>query len=351
MESSAKRAPRPAILTPQEVYEYLDRYVIGQTSAKRTVAVAAYNHMKRVAHRQQPGPVIRKSNILFIGPTGSGKTHIARHLAEVLQVPFTVVDATEYTEAGYYGKDVEVMVAELLFRTGGKAEEAQQGIIFIDEIDKIARRTQGARTGAGSRDIGGEGVQHALLKLLEGAEIFVPMNVTQHWNKHDFVLMDTSDILFICAGTFSDMDKVKARQPNVGFVNCGAQGPDDEAITTKDLLNYGLVAELVGRLPVVVELETLTEQELVKILKEPPDAILKEYQALLALDGIRLTWTDPALREIARYAVGSGLGTRGLRSIVERVMHDVMFDAPHRRGERVSINKQLVRERLPASPD
>lgn len=351
MESSAKPAPRHPRLTPQEIYDHLDQYVIGQTQAKRSVAIAAYNHMKRIAHRSQAGPAIRKSNLLFIGPTGSGKTHIARQLADVLQVPFVVVDATEYTEAGYYGKDVEVMVAELLFRTGGKTEEAQRGIIFIDEIDKIARRAQGGRTGAGSRDIGGEGVQHALLKLLEGAEIFVPLNVTQHWNKHDFVLVDTSDILFICAGTFSDMEKVKERVPNVGFVNPGAKGLEDEAITTKDLLDYGLVAELLGRLPVVVELETLTEAHLVRILKEPPDAILKEYHTLLRLDGVELRWTDPALAEIARYAVASGLGTRGLRGIIEQLMHDVMFDAPQRRGERVSINKKFVREHLLPTTD
>ena len=350
MESSARRHSCPPILTPQEVYDYLDQYVIGQTRAKRTVAIAAYNHMKRLAHRNHPGPPIRKANILLIGPTGCGKTHIARHLAEVLHVPFTVVDATEYTEAGYYGKDVEVMAAELLYRAGGKVEEAQRGIIFIDEIDKVARRTQGGRTGAGARDIGGEGVQHALLKLLEGTEVFVPMNVTQHWNKHDFVLMDTSDILFICAGTFSDMEKVRRRTPSIGFVGGESAGAADEAVTTKDLLDYGLVAELLGRLPVVVELDTLSEADLVRILKQPPDSILREYDALMAADGIRLKWTEPALREFARHAAASGLGTRGLRTLVERVMHDVMFEAPQRRGERISVNKRFVQTHL-AEPD
>lgn len=350
MESSAKRVPRPAFLAPQEIYEHLDRYVIGQDRAKRTIAIAAYNHMKRIAHRGKRGPAIRKSNILLIGPTGCGKTHLARHLAEVLDVPFTVVDATEYTEAGYYGKDIEVMVAELLYRTGGKVEAAQQGIIFIDEVDKIARRSQGGRTGAGSRDIGGEGVQHALLKLLEGAEVFVPLNVTQHWNKHDFVLMDTSDILFICAGTFSDMDIVQARSAPVGFVGHDADASEPERITSKDLLNYGMVAELLGRLPVVVELAQLTEAELVRVLQEPPDSILREYETLLGLDGIELQWTRPALQEIVRYASTSGLGTRGLRSVVEHVMHDLMFEAPDRRGDSIPINKQFVTEHLPA-PD
>jgi ATP-dependent Clp protease ATP-binding subunit ClpX len=198
--------PLPRVLTPREIYEELDKYVIGQNQAKQVVATAAYNHYKRLARgRMRPDGLLKKSNILLMGPTGCGKTHIARNLARILDVPFTVCDATEYTEAGYYGKDVEVMVAELLFKTDQDVEAAQSGIIFVDEIDKISRRSHGARTGAGSRDIGGEGVQQSLLKLLEGREVFVPLNVTQHWNKHDFVLVDTSNILFICAGTFTDL--------------------------------------------------------------------------------------------------------------------------------------------------
>jgi len=346
MESSAKRRLPHHIYTPEEIYAHLDQYVIGQDRAKRTVAIAAYNHLKRTTMRATRGPVIRKSNILMIGPTGCGKTHIARHLAELLDVPFTTVDATEYTEAGYYGKDVEVMVAELLFKTGGKVEEAQRGIIFIDEIDKISRKSHGARTGAGSRDIGGEGVQHALLKLLEGQEVFVPLNVTQHWNKHDFVLMDTSDVLFICAGTFSDMDKVRERRGTVGFVGGIAAGVDDDPVDTKDLMEYGMVAELLGRLPVIVELEALTEEQMLRVLKEPPDSILREYEALLALDKVKLKWTGPGLRVMVQHVMDSGIGTRGLRSIVEHVMHDVMFDAPALRGETVVVNKKFVQERL-----
>src|SRR5262249_43909777 len=192
-------------LTPRQIFAYLDQFVIGQERAKRAVAIAAYNHVKRCAQPKRGKKLIKKANVLLIGPTGCGKTHLARNLADCLKVPFTVADATEYTEAGYYGKDVEVMIAELLFRANHSIEETQRGIVFIDEIDKIARRSQGARNGAGSRDIGGEGVQQAMLKLLEGREIFVPLNVTQHWNKHDFVQVDTSDILFIAAGTFSDL--------------------------------------------------------------------------------------------------------------------------------------------------
>ncbi len=240
-----KAHPRPAaaerqLLTPRQIYNYLDRYVVGQERAKRSVAIAAYNHLKRCG---QPTPggkrLLKKANLLLIGPTGSGKTHIARTLANCLQVPFAVADATEYTEAGYYGKDVEVMVGELLQQIDGDVERAQRGIVFIDEVDKIARRSQGARTGAGARDIGGEGVQQGLLKLLEGREIFAPMNVTQHWNKHDFVVVDTQEILFIAAGTFTDL-ATAAPARAVGFGAAGGSEARGARVTEKQLLDYGI---------------------------------------------------------------------------------------------------------------
>jgi len=335
-------------MTPREIYERLDRFVIGQEAAKRAVAIAAHNHLKRVqARRLRRTSLLKKSNILLIGPTGSGKTHIARNLAEILSVPFTTVDATEYTEAGYYGKDVEVMVADLLFKANHSVEDTQRGIIFIDEVDKIARRSQGARNGAGSRDIGGEGVQQALLKLLEGREVFVPMNVTQTFNRGDFVPIDTRDILFICAGTFSDLHEYGGNVDTrpMGF---GAQDLQKvrRRVTTKQLVDFGMLAEFLGRLPVVVQLDLLGEPELLRVLTEPPDSIVREYRELLGLDGIELNVTDGALREVVRFSIEKGLGARGLRSILEHVMSDVMFEAPEHRRRDVTVDQDFVRVRL-----
>jgi ATP-dependent Clp protease ATP-binding subunit ClpX len=339
----ANRRERPS-LTPREIYAYLDAYVIGQERAKRAVAIAAYNHLKRCAQPKNRR-LIKKANLLLVGPTGCGKTHIARNLADCLKVPFIVADATEYTEAGYYGKDVEVMIAELLFKSGHAIEETQRGIVFIDEIDKIARRSQGARNGAGSRDIGGEGVQQALLKLLEGREIFVPLNVTQHWNKHDFVQVDTSDILFIAAGTFSDLSLYDESQRPIGVVSRTAKAKP-KRIGMKELTDYGMLPELLGRLPVVVPLEALDEDQLLDVLSGPPDSLIKEYTALLAADDVRLEFADDALRELVRFAIARRVGARGLRGIVEEVCHDLMFEAPERRGETVMVTRQYVVARL-----
>jgi ATP-dependent Clp protease ATP-binding subunit ClpX len=338
-----------AVPTPREIYDHLDRYVIGQEAAKRVISIAAYNHRKRVASRRAGRTLLKKSNILLIGPTGCGKTHIARNLADVLGVPFAVVNATEYTEAGYYGKDVEVMIAELLFKTGGNVEETQQGIVFIDEIDKIARRSQGSRTGAGSRDIGGEGVQQALLKLMEGGETFVPLNVTQHWNKHDFVLVDTTDILFICAGTFTDLNRGRSDR-SIGFGRGGTVDPGERTqlppITVRDLEEYGLISELLGRLPVVVELRELGTAELVRILAEPPDAIVREYQELFALDDIGLEFTPEALETVAETAQARRIGARGLRAIFEEVFQESMFTAPEIAGRTLHVDRGFVESRL-----
>jgi ATP-dependent Clp protease ATP-binding subunit ClpX len=339
-------APTP---TPRQIFDYLDRYVVGQDRAKRTVAIAAYNHLKRCAQKA-PGQkrLIKKSNLLLIGPTGSGKTHIARTLAGCLDVPFVVADATEYTEAGYYGKDVEVMVGELLHHADQDVELAQRGIVFIDEIDKIARRSQGARTGAGSRDIGGEGVQQSLLKILEGRESFVPLNVTQHWNKHDFVVVDTQDILFIAAGTFSDL-RLHDEAKSVGFGaggGAGAQRADSRRVTEKELLDYGLLAEFLGRLPVRVELDPLSEEDLYMVMTAPPDSVVREYQSLLKMNGVDLTFSDEALRGIAKFCIRRKTGARSLRTFIEEICHDIMFEAPERKGEAIVVEAGFALERL-----
>src|SRR5215831_15475365 len=348
MKTNPRVAERQPVLTPRQIYEYLDRYVVGQERAKRTVAIAAYNHLKRCSQKGAAAKrLIKKANVLLIGPTGSGKTHIARTLAHCLDVPFAVADATEYTEAGYYGKDVEVMIGELLHAAEHNVEAAQRGIVFIDEIDKIARRSHGARTGAGSRDIGGEGVQQGLLKLLEGREIFAPLNVTQHWNKHDFVVVDTQDILFIAAGTFSDLNLTEQPARAVGFgADRDAAAAPARLVTEKELLDYGFLAEFLGRLPVRVELQPLSEDDLYLIMTGPPDAVVREYQALLKIDGVDLRFSEEGLRAIAEYCIRRRTGARSLRTIVEEICHDVMFEAPERKGETVTVDGAAVASHL-----
>ena len=346
MESLAARDEE--VPTPRQIYDALSRHVVGQEEAKRAVSVAAHAHLRRVRARMEGRAVkLRKSNLLLVGPTGSGKTHLARTLAEVLNVPFATVDATEYTEAGYYGKDVEVMVSDLLYRADHSVEAAQRGIVFVDEVDKIARRTQGARTGAGARDIGGEGVQQALLKLLEGREIYVPLNVTQSVHKHDFVQLNTRDVLFICAGAFSDLyqEDEHGRGHAVGF-NAAPAVHGARRLTLKQLVEFGMLPEFLGRLPVRVELHRLEFLDLVRILTEPPDALAREYRELLALDGVELRYTAGAVEQVARFAVERGLGARGLRSVLEAVMADLLFEAPSRGSGTVTVDSGFVRRRL-----
>ena len=337
----------PPIQTPRQIHERLSRFVVGQDRAKRALAVAAYNHLKRTALRHTPRPVpVRKSNVLLIGPTGCGKPHLARNLAEILDVPFHVADATEFTEAGYYGKDVEVMIGELLASAGHSVEDTQRGIVFIDEVDKIARRSQGHRSGVGARDIGGEGVQQALLKLLEGREVTVPLHVSQHWSRHEAVPIDTTDILFICAGTFTDVFSYAAEGRGLGFVARDGRRRTARAIGQKDLLEYGMLAEFLGRLPVVVQLDELSPEELLEVLTGPPDAVVREMKELLAADDIELAFSDGALREVVRYASDRGFGARGLRGVVEEVLADVLFDAPDLRGKSIHVDTAWVRRRV-----
>jgi ATP-dependent Clp protease ATP-binding subunit ClpX len=355
------RPPKPRLgLTPRAIYEFLDQHLIGQERAKRAIAIAAYNHHKRCALPAADKHLLRKSNVLLIGPTGSGKTHLVRTLAQCLDVPLSIADATEYTEAGYYGKDVELLVAELLFRANQNVAKAQSGVIFIDEIDKLARRAQSYKTGGGTRDIGGEGVQQGLLKLLEGRELLVPTSLTPQQGRPELVQLDTTDILFIAAGTFSDLyDYTGSGARAIGFGGdpaersgrsgrTGPAAPRGAAprVRTEDLIAYGMLAELLGRLPVRVQLDALTEDELCAVLTLPQGALVREYDYLLHLDGVQLDWSEPALRELARAAIGQRCGARGLRSLMETVCEDLMFEAPERRGQTVHLTADYVRARL-----
>src|SRR5437763_8075212 len=331
-------------VTPRRIFEQLDQYVVGQKHAKEVLAIAAYNHLKRIEYLKYGGDVsIRKSNILMIGPSGSGKTYLARTLARVLDIPFSYTDATAFTEAGYYGEDVEVAIGRLLYATNQNVESAENGIVFIDEIDKIARRSGGSRTGSGSRDIGGEGVQQSLLKILEGEKLFVPLNVTSHWNKYDYVEIDIANILFICAGAFSDIDDSSDAKP-IGFF--GDDGARAKSVTTEELVKYGFLPELLGRLPVHVKLDRLTAADLVTILTEPREAMIPEYQRLCALDQIQLEFSDGALEAIAEAALRQKLGARALRALLEKVLHPVLFVGPERAGERVVIEPEDVRRAI-----
>jgi len=331
-------------VTPRRIYEQLDQYVVGQKHAKEVLAIAAYNHLKRIEYLKFGGDVsIRKSNILMIGPSGCGKTYLARTLAKILDVPFAYNDATAFTEAGYYGEDVEVAIGRLLYATNQNVDAAENGIVFIDEIDKIARRSGGSRTGAGSRDIGGEGVQQSLLKILEGEKLFVPLNVTSHWNKYDYAEIDIANILFICAGSFSDIDENSDTKP-IGFFGEGETRAKE--VTTEELVKYGFLPELLGRLPVHVSLDRLTARDLVTILTEPREAMIPEYQRLCALDQIQLEFSGAALAAIAEAALRQKLGARALRAILEKVLHPVLFAGPERAGERVVIEPEDVRKAI-----
>jgi ATP-dependent Clp protease ATP-binding subunit ClpX len=339
--------------TPLQIYEHLGRHVIGQERAKRAVALAAYGHMRRVeARRRGFTGTLRKSNVLLIGPTGSGKTLLARHLAEIMRAPFASADATEYTEAGYYGKDVELMIADLYQAADRSTEETERGVVFIDEIDKIARRTQGAQNGAGARDIGGEGVQQALLKMLEGREVTVPSGAGQPWARNDHLTIDTTNVLFVCAGTFSDLLADRSERRVVGFsVGAANDKRRRRHIKQQELISYGMLAEFLGRLPVTVELEELGQADLLRVLTEPEDSLVREFRDRLALDGVDLVLRQAALREVVAHAVDRGVGARGLRSIMEDVCSDILFEAPSRAGRRVVVDADYVRRRLRDMPD
>lgn len=339
------------IPTPKEIKAFLDQYVIGQDEAKKYLSVAVYNHYKRINQKTDDDVDIEKSNIIMVGPTGTGKTLLAKSIAKLLDVPFTIVDATVLTEAGYVGEDIESLLTRLLQACDYDVEKAERGIVFIDEIDKIARKSDNPSI---TRDVSGEGVQQGLLKLLEGSTVLVPPNGGRKHPEQKMIAVDTKNILFICGGAFDGIERKIASRLNTHVVGYGHDefGRKKKRenlmryVLPMDLKSYGLIPEIIGRLPILTSLEPLDKQALRKILTEPKNAIVRQYKKLFEIDGVDLEFSEDALDLIVDKAIEYKLGARGLRSIVEIVMIDAMFDIPSLNEKKFIVNSAFVKEQL-----